>query len=119
MSYEKYYRNNKKQEEVENKTTVLNQGYYTIIVNKQENWRFQWNTLHLCKSCIIVQNLAGHMQVNKSNKSYYLSDDTVIVPDDSRSTVKSYDWRSSTSCYDGWLRPQHICKIGKVFKGDK
>jgi hypothetical protein len=37
MSYEKYYRNNKKQEEVENKTTVLNQGYYTIIVNKQEN----------------------------------------------------------------------------------
>jgi hypothetical protein len=57
------------------------------------------------------------MQVNKSNKSYYLSDDTVIVPDDRRSTVKSYDWRSSTSCYDGWLRPQHICKIGKVFKG--
>jgi hypothetical protein len=36
MSYEKYYRNNKKQEEVENKTTVVNQGY-TLIVNKQEN----------------------------------------------------------------------------------
>jgi hypothetical protein len=36
MSYEKYYRNNKKQEKVENKRTVVNQGY-TLIVNKQEN----------------------------------------------------------------------------------
>ncbi len=38
------------------------------------------------------------MQVNKSNENSYLSDDTVIVADDRRSSaVKSYDWRSSTS----------------------
>jgi hypothetical protein len=30
------------------------------------------------------------MQVDKNNKNYYLSDDTVIVPDDRRSTVKQY-----------------------------
>jgi hypothetical protein len=41
--------------------------------------------------------MAGHMQVNKSNKNYYISNETVIVADDTRSTVKSYDWRSSTS----------------------
>jgi hypothetical protein len=35
-----------------------------------------------------MQILAGHMQVNKSNESYYLNDDAVIVPDNiRRSTV--------------------------------
>ncbi len=63
-----------------------------------------------------LKNLAGHMQVNKSNENYYLSDDTVIVADDMRSSVKSYDWRSSTSktlLFNGWLRPQ-ICTEEKV-----
>jgi hypothetical protein len=36
-------------------------------------------------------------QVNKSNENYYLGDDAVIVADDRRSSVKSCDWRSSTS----------------------
>jgi hypothetical protein len=44
-----------------------------------------------------LQNLAGHLQVNKSNENYYLSDDTVIVADDRRSSGKSYDWSPSTS----------------------
>ena len=45
-----------------------------------------------------LKHLAGHMQVNKSNENDYLSDDTLIVAaDDRRLTVKSYDWRSSTS----------------------
>jgi hypothetical protein len=42
--------------------------------------------------------MAGYMQVNKIKENYYLNNDTVIVAaDDRRSSVKSYDWRSSTS----------------------
>ncbi len=40
-----------------------------------------------------LKDLAGHRQVNKHNE---LIDDTVIVADDRRSSVKSYGWRSST-----------------------
>jgi hypothetical protein len=40
---------------------------------------------------------SGHMQVNKSNENYYLSDDTVSVADGRRPSVKSCDWRFSTS----------------------
>jgi hypothetical protein len=35
-----------------------------------------------------LKNLACYMQVNKSSENYYLSDDTVIVADDRRSSVK-------------------------------
>jgi hypothetical protein len=49
------------------------------------------------------------MQVNKSNKNDYLSDDTVIVADGMRSSVKAYDWwmtgggpaQEKLCCYDG------------------
>jgi hypothetical protein len=44
----------------------------------------------------VMHHLAGNMQVNKSNKIYYLSNETVIAADDRRSSVESYDWRSST-----------------------
>jgi hypothetical protein len=36
------------------------------------------------------------MQVYKSNENYYLSDDTLIVDDGRRLTIKSFDWKSST-----------------------
>jgi hypothetical protein len=69
-----------------------------LLINRRiEGFNEIQNTQHLCKSCIIVQNLAGNMQVNKSNKNYYQSDDTVIAEIDRRSTVKSNDWRSSAS----------------------
>ncbi len=59
------------------------------------------------------------MQVNKSNENYYLSYDAVIVADDRRSSVKSYDWRSSTSSTNKtlllrWLVRPQICTEEKV-----
>jgi hypothetical protein len=32
-----------------------------------------------CANHASLKNLAGHMQVNKSNENYYLSNDAVIV----------------------------------------
>jgi hypothetical protein len=57
------------------------------------------------------------MQVNKSNKNYYLSNETVIVADGRRSSFKSYvtggPGQAKLCCYDGWLR-SHTCKEEKV-----
>jgi hypothetical protein len=72
---------------------------WTLIANKQENWRFPCNTLQECKSCIIT-NLAGHMQVNKCNEKLLPKAMIVwllLMTWGHQSSVKSYNWRSSTS----------------------
>jgi hypothetical protein len=61
------------------------------------------NTLHLCKSCII--NLAGHMQVNKSNEKLLPKQyDTVIVDDGRRSFQSNHmtegPAQAKLCCYD-------------------
>ncbi len=51
---------------------LINRGYL----------RFPWNTLHLCKSGIIIKTSSrGHR--NKSNKNHYpASDDAEMIADD-------------------------------------
>ncbi len=70
-------------------------------------------------------------QFHKRNENYYLSDDTVIVADGRRSSVKSYDWRCSTSKTQlfRWLLAQQVsylhveekvttqCKLPCIDKG--
>jgi hypothetical protein len=64
-----------------------------------------------------LKNLAGHMQVNKSNENYYLSYDAVIVADDRSSSVKSYDWRSSTSSTNKTLLLRWLAQASNLHRG--
>jgi hypothetical protein len=61
-----------------------------------------------------LQNLTGHLQVNKSNENYYLSDDTVIESGGHQANhMTGVLAQAKLCCYDGWLRPQ-ICTEKKV-----
>ncbi len=57
------------------------------------------------------------MLVDKSNENYYLSEDAVIVADDRRPSVKSYDWTSNTSktLLLRWLAQAWILHRGKCY----
>jgi hypothetical protein len=57
------------------------------------------------------------MQVNKSNENYYLSYDAVIVADDRRSSVKSYNWRSSTSSTNKTLLLRWLAQALNLHRG--